>query len=164
MALEAASVLVRARRPSVSPAALDQRADLSRKLARTRLEEADAEVRAHEHKHVAALGKGVIVYDTVVGPDGTSYAVGGGVAVDLEEPVPGDPEATIRKAKNAIQAAYAVGEPSGADLRVAAEAYQLEVAAQRDLDREQQAGGVHTWTPEALSLEAGFGSAGARLH
>jgi hypothetical protein len=51
----------------------------------------------------------------------------------------------IRKAKSAIQAAYAVGEPSGADLRVAAEAYQLEAAAQKDLEREQEAGGVHTW-------------------
>lgn len=142
--LEVTPILARMRRPSVSPAALDQRADLSRKLAQTRLQEADAEVRAHEHKHLAALGKGVIVYDTVVGPDGSSYAVGGGVDVDLE-PVPGDPEATIRKAKSAIQAAYAVGEPSGADLRVAAEAYQLEAAAQKDLEREQEAGGVHTW-------------------
>ena len=132
------------RRPSVSPAALNQRADVSRKLAEIRLQEADAEVRAHEHKHVAALGKGVIVYDTVVGADGTSYAVGGGVSVDLQ-PVPGDPEATIRKAKSAIQAAYAVGEPSAADLRVAADAYQLEVAAQRELEKEQEAGGVHTW-------------------
>ena len=132
------------RRPSVSPAALNQRADISRKLAETRLQDEDAEVRAHEHKHAAALGKGVIVYDTVIGPDGTSYAVGGGISVDLQ-PVPGDPEATIRKAKSAIQAAYAVGEPSGADLRVAADAYQLEVAAQKDLENEQEAGGVHAW-------------------
>jgi hypothetical protein len=118
--------------------------DVSRRLAQARLQEIDAEVRAHEHAHVAALGAGVIVYDTITGPDGSTYAVGGGVAVDLQ-PVPGDPEATIRKAKAAIQAAYAVGEPSAADLRVAAEAYQLEVAAQRDLEREQEAGGVHTW-------------------
>jgi len=120
------------------------RINLSRTLARTRLEEEDAEVRAHEHAHVAALGKGVIVYDTVTGPDGSTYAVGGGVAVDLS-PVPGDPEATLRKAKLAIQAAYAVGEPSGADMRVAAEAYQLEVAAQADLEREKAEGGVHAW-------------------
>ena len=120
------------------------RMDISRTLARTRLEEEDAEVRAHEHAHVAALGKGVIVYDTVVGPDGSTYAVGGGMAVDLA-PVPVDPEATLRKARLAIQAAYAVGEPSGADMRVAAEAYQLEVAAQADLEREQAEGGVHAW-------------------
>ena len=120
------------------------RADLGRTLARIRLQEADAEVRAHEHAHVAALGKGVIVYDTVTGPDGSTYAVGGGVAVDLT-PVPGDPEATLRKARLAIQAAYAVGVPSAADMRVAAEAYQLEVAAQAQLEKEQAQGGVHTW-------------------
>jgi hypothetical protein len=120
------------------------RMDLSRTLARTRLEDVDAKVRAHEHAHVAALGKGVIVYDTVVGPDGSTYAVGGGVAVDLS-PVPGDPEATLRKARLAIQAAFAVGEPSGADMKVAAEAYQLEVAAQADLEKERAEGGVRTW-------------------
>jgi len=120
------------------------RAALTRRLAQIRLQETDAEVSAHEHAHVAALGKGVIVYDTVIGPDGSSYAVGGGVGVDLQ-PVPDDPEATIRKARIAIQAAYAVGEPSAADMKVAAEAYQLEVAAQRQLEREQAAGGVQTW-------------------
>ena len=129
--------------PGIVPAA-NARADLARRLAQIRLQETDAEVRAHEHAHVAALGSGVIVYDTVIGPDGSAYAVGGGVAVDLK-PVPGDPEATIRKARMAIQAAYAVGEPSAADMRVAAEAYQLEVAAQRQLAREQEAGGVHSW-------------------
>ena len=103
------------------------------------LQERDAEVRAHEHAHVAALGRGVIHYDTVVGPDGEAYAVGGGVPVDLS-PVPGDPEATVRKAKAAIQAAYAVGEPSGADMKVAAEAYQLEMAAQHAVEAGQEAG------------------------
>ena len=124
--------------------AANARADLARRLAQIRLQEADAEVRAHEHAHVAALGKGAIVFTTVIGPDGSAYAVGGRVAVDLA-PVPGDPEATIRKATMAIRAAYAVGEPSAADMRVAAEAYQLEVAAQRQLAEEQEAGGVHTW-------------------
>jgi hypothetical protein len=108
------------------------------------LEATDAEVRAHEHAHVAALGRGVIRYDTVVGPDGRSYAVGGGVSVDLS-PVPGDPEATLRKAKAAIQAAYAVGEPSAADMNAAAEAYQLEMAAQHQIEREQEAGGPQSW-------------------
>ena len=122
----------------------EMRAALSRKLAEQRLQAIDAEVRAHEHAHAAALGEGVITYDTVTGPDGNSYAVGGGVSVDLK-PVPGDPEATIRKAKSAVQAAYAVGQPSGADIRVAAEAYQLEAAAQRAVTEQQAAGGVHEW-------------------
>jgi hypothetical protein len=120
------------------------RAALSRRLAEQRLQAMDAEVRAHEHAHVAALGKGVIQYDTVAGPDGVPYAVGGGVAVDLT-PVPGDPEATIRKAKLAIQASYAVGQPSGADLQVAQEAYTMEMQAQQQLDEELAAGGIHEW-------------------
>jgi hypothetical protein len=110
----------------------------------SQLQQRDAEVRAHEHAHVAALGKGVIDYDTVVGPDGQAYAVGGGVSVDLS-PVPGDPEATVRKAKAAIQAAYAVGEPSAADMKVAAEAYQMEIAAQREIEARQEAGGEQSW-------------------
>jgi hypothetical protein len=131
---------------SVTAPSANADANLARKLRQMRLQEMDAEVRAHEHLHVAALGKGVIVYDAVVGPDGVAYAAGGGVAVDLS-PVPGGPEATIRKAKAAIQAAYAVGQPSGADMHVAAEAYQLEMAAQKQLEQEQEqeAGGVHTW-------------------
>ena len=144
MDVESIMTVMRAHRALAFLPAAQARLDLSRKLARSRLQDEDAEVRAHEHAHVAALGKGVIVYDTVTGPDGSTYAVGGGVAVDLT-PVPGDPEATLRKARLAIQAAYAVGEPSGADMRVAAEAYQLEAAAQADLEKEQAEGGVHMW-------------------
>lgn len=142
--MEPISAVMRAPRvtPAISPG--EMRAALSRKLAEQRLQAIDAEVRAHEHAHVAALGKGVIVYDTVTGADGNSYAVGGGVSVDLT-PVPGDPEATIRKAKAAIRAAYAVGQPSGADIRVAQEAYTMEMQAQHDLEQEQAAGGVHEW-------------------
>jgi hypothetical protein len=141
--VETISAVMRAPRmmPAISPG--EMRAALSRKLAEQRLQAIDAEVRAHEHAHVAALGKGVIAYDTVTGPDGNSYAVGGGVSVDLKA-VPGDPEATVRKARLAIQAAYAVGQPSAADIRVAAEAYQLEVAAQKALAQEQAAG-IHEW-------------------
>ncbi len=117
------------------------RADRGERLAEQRLQEIDAEVRAHESAHVAALGGGVITYETVVGPDGRAYAVGGGVPVNLD-PVPGDPAATLRKAQRIIQAAYAPGMPSAADMRVAAEAYQLEVQAQRDLARQQ---GQRTW-------------------
>jgi hypothetical protein len=139
----ASIALARHRRsPTVPPP--EARAALGQKLAEMRLQQRDAEVRAHEHAHAAARGNGVIVYQTVVGPDGVAYAVGGGISVDLA-PVPGDPEATLRKAKAAIQAAYAVGMPSAADMKVAAEAYQLEIAAQKQIDEEQKAGGVHTW-------------------
>ena len=115
------------------------RAQTARRMVEDQLREIDAEVRAHEHAHMAALGGGVVTYDTVIGPDGTSYAVGGGIPVSLS-PVPGDPEATVRKARILIQAAYAAGQPSAADMRVAAEAYQLEIQAQREIDRSQAAG------------------------
>lgn len=97
------------------------------------LESIDAAVKAHEAAHMAALGSGAASYTYITGPDGTKYAVGGSVPVDLQE-VPGNPEATLRKAKAAIRAAFAVGQPSAADMRVAAEAYALEMKAQRELD------------------------------
>jgi hypothetical protein len=109
---------------------------MARRLIEQQLRVIDAEVRAHEHAHLAGLGGGMVSYDTVIGPDGTPYAVGGGVPVSLS-PVPGDPEATVRKAKILIQAAYAAGQPSAADMRVAAEAYQLEMQAQREMDRTE---------------------------
>ena len=85
---------------------------------------------------MAALGAGAASYSYVTGPDGTRYAVGGSVPVDLQA-VPGDPEATLRKAKAAIRAAFAVGQPSAADMRVAAEAYSLEMKAQRELQESR---------------------------
>jgi SprA-related family len=125
--------------PFVVPADV-QRAERGRRMVEDQLREIDAEVRAHEHAHVAALGGGVVAYDTVVGPDGASYAVGGGIPVNIS-PVPGDPEATVRRARILIQAAYAAGQPSGADMRVAAEAYQMEMQAQHEIEREETAGG-----------------------
>jgi SprA-related family len=125
--------------PFVVPAEI-ARAERGRRLVEDQLREIDAEVRAHEHAHMAALGGGVVTYDTVVGPDGTSYAVGGGIPVNVS-PVPGDPEATVRRARILIQAAYAAGQPSAADMRVAAEAYQMEMQAQHEVDRAETAGG-----------------------
>jgi hypothetical protein len=118
------------------------------------LQQADAGVRAHEAAHLAAAGayaSGGATYSYARGPDGRLYAVGGSVQVNLS-PVPGDPEATIRKAKALIQAAYAVGQPSAADLRVAAEAYQMEMEAARQLDsRRQRAGGREPGTEIAVA-------------
>lgn len=87
----------------------------------------DREVRAHENAHLAALGGAAasgIVYDTATGPGGESIAVGGRIAVDLAE-VPGDPAATLRKARSVIAAANAPNDPSAADQRTAARAYAL---------------------------------------
>lgn len=104
----------------------------------------DREVRAHERAHLAVLGGAAasgILYDTAVGPGGERIAVGGRIAVDLAE-VPGDPEATLRKARSVIAAAHAPGNPSAADLRTAARAYELERKAMEELraGRGEEAG------------------------
>jgi len=103
---------------------------------------ADVKVKSHEHAHMAVLGafaSGPINYTYVTLPAGSKYAVGGSIKVDLN-PVPGDPEATIRKARAIISAAYAVSSPSPADMRVAAQAYQMEMQAQKELEEQRKAG------------------------
>lgn len=95
----------------------------------------DREVRGHENAHLSTLGPYAasgIVYNTVTGADGESIAIGGHIDVDLSE-VPGDPEATMRKARTIINAAEAPGDPSAADMQVAARAYRLIQQAQSEL-------------------------------
>lgn len=98
----------------------------------------DREVRAHEQAHAAVAGQygSSPTYSFVRGPDGVSYAVSGEVKVDTS-PIPGDPEATLRKAQQLRRAANAPAEPSGQDANVAAQAAQMELQARAEL-REQQ--------------------------
>lgn len=99
----------------------------------------DREVRAHEQAHAAAAGQygGSPTYEYVRGPDGVSYAVGGSVEVDTS-PIPGNPEATLRKAEQLQRAASAPADPSGQDRQVAAQAAQLAEDARAEI-REQSA-------------------------
>lgn len=99
----------------------------------------DREVRAHEQAHVAVAGQYASspTYSFVRGPDGVSYAVGGEVQIDTS-PIPGDPEATLRKAQQLRRAANAPADPSSQDSSVAARAAQMEQQARAEL-REQQA-------------------------
>lgn len=99
----------------------------------------DREVRAHEQAHVAVAGQYASspTYSFVRGPDGVSYAVGGEVRIDTS-PIPGDPEATLRKAQQLRRAANAPADPSSQDSSVAAQAAQMEQQARAEL-REQQA-------------------------
>lgn len=99
----------------------------------------DREVRAHEQAHAAVAGQygSSPTYSFVRGPDGVSYAVGGEVKIDTS-PIPGDPEATLRKAQQLRRAANAPAEPSSQDANVAAQAAQMEQQARAEL-REQQA-------------------------
>lgn len=89
------------------------------------LQQRDAEVRRHEQAHKAVGGQyaGAISYTYQSGPDGKRYAIGGEVPIDAS-PIPGDPEATIRKLEQVRRAALAPAEPSGADRAVAAQASQ----------------------------------------
>ncbi len=113
-------------------------------LAVERLSIIDATVRSHEHAHLVLLGpyaRAGPQYSYIILPDGKRFAVGGSVSVDLK-PVPGNPEASIRKAKAVQRAAHAPMQPSSADMHVAAEACRLEMQAKRELGRmeaEQEA-------------------------
>jgi hypothetical protein len=114
--------------------------DVSRAVRNAELASIDGAVRAHEQAHLAALGvyaQTGAEYDYLITADGRRYAVGGSVSVNLQ-PVPGDPEATIRKARALIMAAYSPTSPSGPDMRVAAEAYRMEMEAVRQLERKEE--------------------------
>ena len=82
----------------------------------------DAEVKAQEQAHLAAAGpyvNGAPNFEFQTGPDGQQYAVGGEVSID-SSPVPGDTEATVRKAQTIKRAALAPSDPSAQDRQVAA--------------------------------------------
>ncbi len=94
----------------------------------------DREVRAHEQAHASVGGQyaGSPTYTYERGPDGRNYAVGGEVPIDTA-PVPGDPEATIAKARVVRRAALAPAQPSPQDRAVAAEATAIEQQARAEL-------------------------------
>ena len=74
--------------------------DASEQKEVDQLKARDQEVRVHEAAHLAAAGgfaQGGASYSYQTGPDGRRYAVGGEVSINTSA-VPGDPEATIRKA------------------------------------------------------------------
>ncbi|WP_064662889.1 putative metalloprotease CJM1_0395 family protein [Pseudoalteromonas sp. MQS005] len=94
----------------------------------------DTEVRTHEQAHAAVGGQyaGSPSYEYQRGPDGTNYAVGGEVPIDVGI-INGDPQATIDKMQTVRAAALAPAEPSGADRAIAADATQKMAAAQAEL-------------------------------
>lgn len=99
------------------------------------LKSGDTKVRQHEQAHIAAGGpyvKGGAQYQFLQGPDGQMYAIGGEVPID-SSPVPGNPEATIQKAKIVKQAALAPAEPSSQDRSVASSAERMEMNARMEL-------------------------------
>lgn len=97
------------------------------------LQQRDQEVRNHEqaHKTVGGPYAGAISYQTVTGPDGREYAVGGEVQIDVS-PVPNNPEATVRKMDVVVRAALAPAEPSSQDFAVARAAQGIRLQAQQE--------------------------------
>lgn len=111
----------------------------------SKLKAVDREVRAHERAHLAAAGglaRGGASFRTVKGPDGHLYAVAGEVQIDTS-PVPGDPDATIRKAETIRRAALAPARPSGQDLAVAAAAGAMEAEARAEKARNKDDSGTN---------------------
>lgn len=94
----------------------------------------DTEVRTHEQAHAAVGGQyaGSPSYEYQRGPDGTNYAVGGEVPIDVGV-INGDLQATTDKMQTVRAAALAPAEPSGADRAIAADATQKMAAAQAEL-------------------------------
>ncbi len=95
----------------------------------------DLEVKMHERAHTSAAGQyaaGGPTYEYQDGPDGRQYAVGGEVSIDTSK-IPGDPEATLRKAQVIKRAALAPGDPSAADRAVAAAAARMEAEAMLEI-------------------------------
>lgn len=103
-----------------------------------KLQARDREVRAHEAAHAAAGGAyaGAASFTYERGPDGTSYAVGGEVSIDVSA-IPGDPEATLQKAVQVRSAALAPAEPSAQDMKVAQRAQAMAAEARGELASQQ---------------------------
>jgi len=104
------------------------------------LKQTDHEVRAHELAHLGAAS-GIATsganFDYEQGPDGIRYAVGGEVNIDTSA-VSGDPAATLRKADMIRRAALAPAQPSGQDLKIAANAAAMSARAQTELLKQNQ--------------------------
>lgn len=101
-----------------------------------RLAERDREVKAHEQAHVSvgAQFAGAMSLSYERGPDGQNYAVAGEVSIDTSK-VANDPQATQNKAQIIRAAALAPSDPSGQDRRIAAQANQMVVEAQSEIEK-----------------------------
>ena len=102
------------------------------------LSQRDREVRNHERIHASIAGAhgGAPKFQYQRGPDGVLYAVSGSVSVDLSV-VPGNAEATVRKAEQIERAALGPSDPSSADRAVAAKARSIANQARVEMTIEQ---------------------------
>jgi|GEM_PF-4926256 len=101
------------------------------------LKQRDQEVKRHEQAHLSAAGSlasGGIRYRYQQGPDGSLYAVGGRVNLDVSPEQ--EPRETIAKARTIRRAALAPANPSAQDRSVASRASRMEAEARQELLRE----------------------------
>nr|WP_321241698.1 putative metalloprotease CJM1_0395 family protein [uncultured Tolumonas sp.] len=103
------------------------------------LKKRDTEVRTHEQAHKTAGGQYAEspAFDMTKGPDGKDYATGGHVNIDVSA-IPNDPQATLNKMSQIKSAALAPAEPSSQDLKVAARADMVAVAARSELSKSSE--------------------------
>ncbi len=96
----------------------------------------DRKVRAHEQAHASVGGvyAGAPSFTYQTGPNGVRYAVGGEVPIDIST-IPGNPEATLRKAEQVRRAALAPADPSPTDRQVAATAQAIATKARFEIAR-----------------------------
>ena len=91
------------------PISLDEKPPPENQTETVKLKKRDQKVRRHEQAHLAAAGglaTGGANLSYQTGPDGKRYIIGGEVNIDTSL-VPGDPDATIRKAQQIRRAALA---------------------------------------------------------
>lgn len=115
------------------------------------LKSRDLEVRTHEQAHLSAAGQyaaGSASFTYQQGPDGSRYAIGGEVPIDISKE--STPEATILKMETVRNAALAPAEPSAADRQIAAKAAMTASQARQELVMKQQ---EDTAAPESAKNE-----------
>lgn len=133
-----------------------------------KLQQRDAEVRAHEAAHQAAAGglaNGGPSYNMQRGPDGKNYAIGGHVSIDTSKGR--TPEETLQRSSQIRAAALAPSDPSGQDLKVAAAASQMAAEARQELQKEKgaEAEGENSDETAPVSASAATGgNAPAEVH
>lgn len=135
----------------------DAKQDLTpdEQAAISKLQQRDRVVRQHEAAHLAASG-GLAVsganFSMQTGPDGKRYAVGGEVRIDIS--AGRTPEETLRRARIIQAAALAPADPSSADQQIAAQAKNMELAAQMEIaSRNRQEQKVASrYQPESLPV------------
>lgn len=114
--------------------------DFSRQRELQKLKSIDREVRAHEMAHLSVAGQYATSgasFSFQKGSDGRLYAVSGEVGIDTSA-IPGNPQATLRKAQTIMRAALAPANPSPQDRQVAAQASAMAQQARIELAVQQQ--------------------------